>query len=241
MPTPAPRAENLPFAFRGERVEPARVVSAAVARQLERTRNATGKPNTDALREFVGVDPQGRERRRRTVDFPPIISAAEAALYVEPFALLARAGLPPASAHRDDPLRAALARLERFLAAPADGSAPFAWIEGDVLPDDSLVVWARDDDFSAAVLGSTAFAVWFDDSGDVLAALRSFPWPWSPATPLSALSRAQEETRFDLARAARAEDADAIDAALARAYGWPSDSTEEKLLAHLRTRASEQR
>lgn len=241
MPTPAPRAENLPFAFRGEAVEPARVVTAAAARQLELARNPTGKANAEALREFVGVDAQGHERRRRVVDFPAHFSVAEAALYAAPFAMLSRAGLPPASAHRDDALRNALARLERFLAAPADGSAPFAWIEGDVVPDDSLVVWARDDDFSAGVLASAAFSAWLEGAGDVFAALRSFPWPWPPATPLSALSRGQEEVRFDLARAARAEDTDAIDACVARAYGWTGELTDDEIVARLRARADSRR
>jgi hypothetical protein len=241
MPPPVPRTENLPFAFRGEAVEPARVVTAAAARQLELARNPTGKANTEALREFVGVDAQGRERRRRAVDFPAHFSVAEAALYAAPFAVLSRAGLPPTSAHRDDTLRNALARLERFLAAPADGSAPFAWIDGDVVPDDSLVVWARDDDFSAGVLASATFTAWLEESGDVLAALHSFPWPWPPSTPLSALSRAQEEVRFDLARAARAEDPAAIDAAVARAYGWTDDLAEAEIIARLRARPDSRR
>jgi hypothetical protein len=221
MPSPAPLAENLPFAFRGERVEPARQLSPADARRLLRARNPTGKPNADVLRERIGVDRAGREQRFWTVDCPPTLTADEVALYAEPAAFLQRAQLTPASSHRDDALRAALARVERFLAAPADGSAGFAWIEGDVVPDDSLLVWARDDDFGAGLLAASAFEAWLDHChGDVFAALRSFPFPWPPATPLSSLTRAQEDHYFAIARAARAEDPEAIDHAVSQAYGW---------------------
>ncbi|MBP6865361.1 MAG: hypothetical protein KBC32_08860 [Candidatus Didemnitutus sp.] len=235
MPTPfAPLAENLPFAFAGERLEPARTLTHAAAQRLLAARNATGKPNHDVLRETIGLAPDGNERRRWIVDFPPEMSAAEAALYAAPFAALTRQQATPANPHRDPALRTALARLERFLASPAAATEPaFAWIEGDVLPDESLVVWARDDDFSAGVLASSAFTHWCSEQPDVLAALRSFPFPWPPATPLSALSRLQEEHRFALARAARAEDSNAIDDALAAAYGWPANLDDTDLHARL--------
>ncbi|MBI2513361.1 MAG: hypothetical protein HYV96_15390 [Opitutae bacterium] len=232
---PAPLAENEPFAFHGERVESARLVSPAEAKRLRAARNVTGKPNADVLREFIGIAPNGDERRATAIDFPSEMTAAEAQLYAAPFATLARVGATLHSAGRDGALRNALARLERFLACPADETEPtFAWIEGEVLPDDSLVVWARDDDFGAGALASRAFARWCGECrGDALSALRSFPFPWSPATPLSSLTRAQEEQRFALARAARAEDADAIEASLAAAYGWPTDLDDAELLARL--------
>lgn len=231
---PPPLAENLPFAFRGERVDPARVISVAEAKRLRAARNATGKPNADVLREFIGAAPDGTERRVIAIDFPTEMTAGEARLYAAPFAALARNGAALHSPARDDALRNALARLERFLACPAGETEPaFAWIEGDVLPDESLVIWARDDDFSAGVLASRPFALWNEHCGGVLAALRSFPFPWPPATPLSSLSRAQEEQRFALARGARGEDSDAIESALAAAYGWSIDLDDAELLARL--------
>lgn len=234
MPAAVPLLDNLPFAFRGERVAAARLVSPADSKRLRTARNATGKPNTDVLREFIGVDDGGAERRATAIDFSAAMTTAEAQLYAAPFAALAHACLPLHSPDRNDALRNALARLERFLACPADMTEPaFTWIEGDVLPDDSLVVWARDDDFSAGVLASHAFALWCSSRADMFSALRSFPFPWPPATPLSSLSRAQEEQRFALSRAARSEDADAIDATLAAVYGWPTDLDDADLLFRL--------
>lgn len=234
MPAAAPLPENLPFAFRGEALDPARLLPVAALRRLRTARNPTGKPNADVLRDFTGVAADGTELRRTAVDFPAEISPAETLLYQEPAAWLARRGAPAASPHADPALRAALARLERFLAAPADASAGFDWIEGDVLPDDSLVVWARDDDAGAAVLASSAFGLWLETAPDLLAALRSFPFPWPPATPLGALSREQEENYFALARAARTGDGSAIDAAALAAYGLPASLEADELLAHLR-------
>lgn len=233
---PAPLSENTPFAFRGERLEPARVLGAAAAQRLLAARNTTGKPNADVLRQFVGVTPRGTERRRWLLDFPPEMSEPEARLYAAPFTALAASGVPLPRAGRDAALRNALARTERFLAAPADATAAnFAWIEGDVVPDDSLVVWARDDDFSAGVLASRAFACWCDCAGDLLAALRSFPFPWPPATPLSSLSRAQQEARFALGAAVRAENADAVQQHLASAFGWTTAAaSDDELVERLR-------
>lgn len=233
VPAPAPLAENVPFAFRGERVEPARCLRPADATRMRAARNPTGKSNADVLREFIGVTRDGTEHRTWAVDFPDTMSAAEVALYVAPAEIAARHRLSPANPQRDAALRAAVAKVERFLAAPADGSTGFAWIEGDVVPDESLVVWARDDDFGAGVLASSAFELWIERSdGDLLGALRSFPFPWSPNTPLSSLTREQEDIYFALARAARAEDAEAIDATVCRAYGWAEIAGRATLDAH---------
>lgn len=233
----APPRENTAFAFIGERVDPARIVSAAEARRLLAARNPTGRPNADVLREFVGASRTGSEVRRWAIDFPAALHPSEAPLYVAPFAAVQRAGVSPTNPDQNAALRNALARLTRFLACPLDAAgagAAFAWIEGDVTPDASLLVWARDDDFSAGLLNSRVFAVWLDAASSPLAALQSFPFPWPPATPLSALNRAQEELRFDLARAARGEDAAATDAAAFRTYGWPVELSDEEILERLR-------
>lgn len=235
---PTPLRENDAFAFIGEPLDPARLVSAADARRLLAARNPTGRPNADVLREFVGVSPAGDELRRWAVDFPAVLHPSEAPLYVAPFAAVQRAGVPPTNREQNAALRNALARLTRFLACPLDAigdGAAFEWIEGDVTPDASLLVWARDDDFSAGLLNSRVFAAWLDAASVApLLALQSFPSPWPPATPLSALNRVQAELRFELTLAARGEDPAAIDDAALRAYGWPVDLSNEEILERLR-------
>jgi hypothetical protein len=230
------RTDNLPFAFRGETLSPKRLLSEAEARALLTARNPTGKPNADVLRETIGVDSARNTRTRWMLDFPPGMSAAEAALYVEPFRFLRQRGLRPGNPDRSHDLRTALARIDRFLAMPVSAPAPaFDWVEGEPLPDDSLIVWARDDDFSAGILGSRGFAVWWNATPG-FAALQSFPFPWPPATPLSKLTTQQEEHRHAIARAARAADQDAIDETTLRAYALGIDAGDDEILAALHAR-----
>lgn len=214
QPSPA----NEAYAFSGEDVPPRRLLTPALAKTLLEARNPTGKPNRDVLREAVGVDPARRVRRRWMLDFPPQMSVAEAALYTGPFRVLRQRGLRPDEPSRNGELRNALARIDRYLAAPVASPTPaFAWMEAELVPDDSLIVWARDDDFSAGVLASEKFRQWWTQHPP-LAALRTFQFPWPPGTPLSALTRDQEEHRHAIARAARREDQAAIDEAVERAY-----------------------
>jgi hypothetical protein len=227
---PAPLAENLPFAFRGERADPRAVIDAARARRWLSARNPTGVSNADVLRQTVGVAATGRRRLRWLVDFSLPDAGERKELYVAPHAAIAEFQL---TANPDRELRNAVARIDRYLAAPADGAREFDWFDSELLPDDSLVVWARDDDFSEAVLASRAFGAWCEHCGDLLAALRSFPFPWPPAKPLSSLTRAQEDLRFALSRAARGGDAGALESALAEAYGWPPSLDGGELLARL--------
>lgn len=230
----APLRENNQFAFRGETVDRARLLSAAQKRRLLRARNQTGKSNEDALREYISIARDGAKSCYTAIDFPTGMNLAEACLYVEPHRILSDKNLPIHSPTGNDELRTALARLERYLACPtAEAHASFVWVEEVVLPDDSLVVWARDDDFSAAVLASRAFALWHTHIGDLLGALRSFPFPWAPGTTLNALSKTQEELRFALGRAVRSGDWEALETCLAAAYGWPQDMGEDELISSL--------
>lgn len=228
----APLPENLPFAFRGEAVDPRLVVDPRRARRWLTARNPTGRPNADVLRETCGVGVTGRSRRRWIIDFPAEMTPRERAIYVRP-----HAACPAVRLHDPDlPLRSALARLDRCLAAPLDRPGPFIWLEAALLPDDSLAVWARDDDYSAGVLNSPLFSLWArGHRTDLLAALRSYPFPWPPGTPLGSLTREQEEHRHAVAKAARTGDGDSLHGAVLGAYGW-SDAGEAALLGRLRAR-----
>jgi len=234
MSAPEPLRENLPFAFVGEKVERARIVTAAERKRLIGARNQTGKSNIDVLRDFIGASREGGERRFTAIDFPSYMDGEEARLYAEPHRVLEHRQVSPHSHTANEELRAAIARLERYLACPVTAAeASFAWIEEAALADETLIVWARDDDFSAAVLASRAFSLWHAQLGSLFAALRAFPFPWPPGTTLNALSKSQEELRFALGRAARNHDADSLEVALAAAYGWSTDLDDEDILANL--------
>jgi hypothetical protein len=134
-------------------------------------------------------------------------------------------------------LRSALARRERYLATPACAGSPgWIWLDSTVLPGDTLLAVARDDDFAHGILHARPFALWwrkFHPWRNPAHAIESYPFPWPPGTGLSALTAAQEECRLAVARAARHGGAELLNAAAAAAYGWPADRDDDTLLAHL--------
>ena len=240
-PVPRPLVENSGLSFSGEPPWPPAGLTAPQRRSLQAARNPTGRPNSDVLRGFISVH-SGRPREHWAVDFPLHITEQEAALYLEPFRHL-RTRLPDAhgswwlNPYAQRELRTALARLERYLATPLDAPEPaWDWIESTLLPDVSLLVVARDDDFMHGLLRSRLFQLWWRAHSPRLLPpmlVASFPFPWPPATLLSALTRAQEEQRLALARAARSSAGEPLESAAAAAYGWSADLTDGELLAQL--------
>lgn len=211
---------------------------AATLKPLLAAPNQHGKPNADVMRRVIGAN----AGERWIVDFPTDCTAAEAALFEKPFNWLGDR-LVGESTHfwqnsdANQALRAALARLTRYLATPRNGAPAWEWIDSELLPDDSLLVVPRDDDFAHGLLSSHWFGLWWTKCNDAAApenAILSFPFPWI-SEEQGRLTREQEDAKFALNRAARAGDQDAIDVAAALAFGWkhppPDDSALEQLLA----------
>lgn len=243
MPAPRPLPENAGHVFPGEPAWPPAVVAVHQARQLAAATNPTSRPNADVLRGFVGFAARQRSERWQ-IDFPAYYTEQEASLHQEPFAVLRErlgAGTLVSqwwiNPQARPSFRTALARVQRYLAMPADSSEPdWTWIEGDWLPGESLMVVARDDDFTAAVLQSRAFAEWWSVHAEESSALRiveSFPFPWPLGRPLGALTGPQQDLRLEASRASRAGDAPGADAAVTGAFGWPLDLSAAELLAQL--------
>ena len=113
----------------------------------------------------------------------------------------------------------------------------WVWVEDELLPDASLVVVAREDDFTHGVLSSAVFAAWFNAFRRTLPLehiVESFPFPWPPATTLNALTAAQEESRHAVARAVRAGNFAHLNEAVAQAYGWTTNLSDDEVLERLR-------
>lgn len=234
MPVPpSVLPENAGLAWCGEKSWPPARLTDRQAKQLLATVNSCGRPNADVLRKRLAVVAEAPAESWQ-IDFPPHFTDQEAALYEAPFA---RLGGPWRNPHLNPDLRRALARLSRYLVMPADAEAPdWLWVEEDLLPDVSLVVVAREDDFTHGVLASVVFSAWHAAHRAAMSAdavVASFPFPWPPATPLGALTREQEEQRHAVARAARAGNAVELDEAVARAYGWATDLGDEDLVQAL--------
>ncbi len=222
LPNPLP--ENSGLAFPGETAWAPAQLTERQAKQLLVAANRCGRPNSDVLRRRLAVV-DGEPAESWQIDFPAHFTAQEAALYEQPYARLSGGGAGQ-NPHANPALRRALARLSRYLAMPADAEIPdWIWVEDELLPDASLVVVAREDDFAHGILSSPAFAAWHRAHRGQLSPDRlveSFPFPWPPATGLSALTAAQEESRHAVARAARAGDAEQLEASVIQAYGWPA-------------------
>lgn len=207
------------------------------ARKMLAATNACGRPNRDVMRRWLAVV-AGEPVESWVIDFPEHYRLQEASLYEEPFGMLrrhfAQVGISP---HYNPDLRLALARTSRWLAMPVAATTPdWRWIEEEVLPDASLLAVARDDDFTHGVLQSSAFAVWHAahrHSLDPAQVVETFPFPWSPGTLISTLSKEQEEQRFAIARAARDGNPDVINTAVLAAYGWPIGLRAPELVAKL--------
>lgn len=234
--------ENAGLAYMGERVARGLSIPDAMADRMLRTPNRNGRPNADVVRQVVGVAVRHRLSRHWQVDFPAHMGEHEAACYEHPYHHLHRTLRPDRDGwwinpHADSRLRTAIARRERFLATAFGASPPeFAWFESSVIPDDTLLAVARDDDFTHGVLQSRAFVLWWQEVHSrrtPTLAVDSYPFPWPPATELNALTAAQEEHRHAVARAARGTDAGQLNRAVSAAYGWPADLDDAALLEKL--------
>lgn len=230
--------ENAGLAFLGEAVWVPALLTSREAGKLTAATNVCGRPNSDVLRRRLAVV-DGAPAEGWQIDFPAHFTAQEAALYEQPFASLQKrsggAWLNPCA---NPGLRRALARISRYLALPATAATPdWRWIEEDLLPDATLLVVARDDDFTHGILQSTLFAAWHHAHRtrrlDPVQIVESFPFPWAPATLLSALTAAQEEQRHAIARAVRSGNPDQLNAAVLAAYGWLPDPENDALLGKL--------
>ena len=244
MPAFLPRAssENLELALIGDRVPKEFVVPEGIAQRMLGAANPHGKPNADVMRELAPVDPGRTPGGRWLIDFNPAMTEREASLYQEPYAWLAARSPTRGSGWWLNPaaspaLRRSLARLERYLAASLDRPQPeWIWLESLLLPTESLLVVARDDDLTHGVLQSTAFQLWWARHRQRLTPVElilAFPFPWAPATPLSLLTKGQEEHRLAISRGSRSASLPQIDSALTAAYGWAPGQTDDEILTQL--------
>ncbi len=180
--------------------------------------NPNGKPNGDVIRPWVnGADFTGRCRSRWIIDFPPGMSAEEAAKYEKPFEYVRAHVKPLRDTSKRKPYRekwwihaeacvAMRDAIKGLLVSPTlTKHRLFVWCEPPALPDHQLVVFARDDDYFFGVLHSRAHEVWARATGTQLREVESgfrytpttcfetFPFPrQSPEQPGAIAEAARE-------------------------------------------------
>lgn len=189
------------------------VVSDEIAHKWLDSPNPDARSNRKVLKPWMnGRDVAGRPSNSWIVDFDANMSRVEASLYEAPFEHVLSAAqvankktqwwthlIPGAG------MRVALAGLSRYLVTPGTAKYhPFVWMSKEVLMDVTVVVIAREDDYTFGIMNSGIHQLWMQRTGNQLRELESgsryrptrcfqtFPFP-----------QATEEQKFAVAEAAK--------------------------------------
>ncbi|MXZ63777.1 MAG: class I SAM-dependent DNA methyltransferase, partial [Chloroflexi bacterium] len=224
--------ENTGMSFQGDiKVGPFELDHEAARELLNEPTNVNGRANSDVVVPWVtAMDVTRRPRHMHIIDFGTEMSAAEAAGYERPFRHVNEHVRPSRSKNRQkrrrerwwihgspaSEMRAALAPLSRFIATPITAKHRiFVWVAAPTLPDTTLGVVAREDDYAFGVLHSRAHELWSLRTGTTLedrprytptSTFETFPFPWPLDTPDEALTAEQRVHRDAIGEAARALD-----------------------------------
>jgi type II restriction/modification system DNA methylase subunit YeeA len=173
-------------------------VPGSVAREwLLKPQNPNGRPNSDVLRPtWNGRDITTSRRDIWFIDFPRGLTESEASLWEAPFEYLRHAPYDPddpsspilsevRSTARDvhprrewwttywprPEVRSHLLQLERYIATPMTSEHRiFLWLRLPTLPDNNLVILARDDDAHFGILHSMVHEAWSTRIGNKMGA-----------------------------------------------------------------------
>jgi type II restriction/modification system DNA methylase subunit YeeA len=203
-------AENQNLSFQGVVLRGQFNISREEAEKMLRLKdNPNGLPNSNVIkRRRTGEDVVSSSSDSLAIDFGINMPIDEAAKYSAPFEYLKKHVYPSRQKANQavarekwwihwnprTQMRMALSKLERYIATPRVAKHRiFVWLEGDILPDAQLVVFARDDDYFFGVLHSKAHELWARRLGtqlrDAISGFRytstttfeTFPFPWPPS------------------------------------------------------------
>ena len=184
--------------------------------------NPHGKSNSDVLKPWVNASDIVTHRRRGywIIDFPADMTEYDAALYELPFRYVLENVKPARDRRGYDRyssrwwihdrqcigFRKATEQLHRFIVTPRVSKYRlFVWLSVGPLPDNALVVFARDDDYFFGVLHSKAHELWARGTGTQLRDVESgfrysptltfetFPFPRPAKEQESAIAAAARE------------------------------------------------
>jgi hypothetical protein len=166
---------NAGIAFEGAKKGGPFELQQQVATEMLASPNPNGRPNRDVIRPWVsGKDITGRPRDLWIIDFAER-SEDDASLYESPFEYLREHVLPLREQNRRDRrrefwwrhaetipgLRKAISGINRYIAtANVSKHRLFVWLDGDTLPSNSIVAFARDDDYFFGLLHSSVHEIW---------------------------------------------------------------------------------
>ena len=177
-------AENAGASFMGAtKIGPFEIEN-ELAQEMLRHPNPHGRPNNEVVKRWmIGRDINQVSRDMWIIDFGVDMSEDDAALYEAPFEYVRANVKPGRDSHRDARARAnwwlhgrprpgmrqALEGLSRYIGTSmVSRHRIFAWIDGDVLPDATMIVFARDDDYFFGILQSRIHLAWAAGAGTQL-------------------------------------------------------------------------
>ena len=282
-----PIKENAGIAFQGFNRVGEFDISEADALTMLGSANPDGRLNSDVVKPYRNADDLLGHRNPSgyTIDFGIDMPMSEAALYVLPFERV-REQVKPVRENSNSKrgrdkwwlyqlpsvkLRAALSGLNRYLVTGrVSKHRIFVWQDGRIMPDNALVVFAKDDDYIFGVLQSRFHELWTRAKGSQLRdAVSGFRYTPSTCFEMFPFPEPTEEQRETIAARARklnelregylhppgvpAEDLvnrtltelynknetwlqlshQALDTAVAAAYGWPADLSDQEILGRL--------
>ena len=182
-------AVNASISFAGEKKHGPFEISREIAEDMLRQPNPHGKPNSDVVKPWlIGRDINQVSRDMWIIDFGTDMLEADAALYETPFEYVRSVVKPQRDKHRDARLknnwwlhgrpriemRRALAGLPRYIGtSQVSHHRLFTYVNTDVLPDATIVVFARDDDYFFGVLHSRIHGLWAAAMGTQLREAKS--------------------------------------------------------------------
>ena len=210
--------ENADLSFMGDiKVGPFELTAEVAAEMLAQP-NPHGKPNSDVVKRWlIGRDINQVAGDRWIIDFGVDLPEAEAALYEAPFEYV-RAKVRPTRINNRmqrraerwwlhgsaaPQMRQAIAGLSRYIGTSmVSKHRIFAWIDGAVLPDATIIVFPREDDYFLGVLHSRIHGVWAAATGTQLESrprytpttcFETFPFPEPTEEQRAAIGEAAAE------------------------------------------------
>ena len=205
--------ENMGIAFMGDTKGGPFDISAQTASDLINQPNPDGRDNRVVVRPRAnGKDVTSRPSGTWIIDFGVGIQISEAALFERPFEYV----LEHVKTKREESrskianwwiherprveMRQAINGLGRFIVTPTTAKHRlFTWLQKGVLPDHSLIVVARDDDYTFGVLHSKLHEVWALQTGTQLetrprytptTCFETFPFPQPTGEQRAAIAEA---------------------------------------------------
>lgn len=167
---------NAGICFQGDSKKAAFDITREQAEEMLPAPNPDGRKNADVVRPWLTArDITYRPRDEWIIDFGTDMPEAEAALYEAPFRYVEEVVKPVKASNRraayaarwwihGEPrpnMRAAFEHLARYVATPGHSKRRiFSWGPIEALPDQSLFVFARDDDYFLRLLHSRVHELW---------------------------------------------------------------------------------